>query len=327
MENKAHYALIGAFVLVALFAVIGFVAWLSNAQFDQQYDDYEVSFSGGVAGLSQGSEVRFNGLNVGEVTRLRIDPQNSSAVLVDIQVFSDTPVDTRAYGQLEPLGLTGLNFIQIQPGGPELPLVLIKELPGKGPRRIEGRQSDIEVLLGGGGNVIEAAQVALARVNAVMSDDAIADFHGILDNINQITSNLRDADLDTDLVNRTLGAIEQAAKDVSIASGAIDLAATDFDGLIQNDVRSLIDRTKVSMEQLDRTLASFESVGGGTDLLIADTRDAINRLSNSGLTDLEETVDGIRRLVLTLGRVADSLEQSPVQFIAGQEKETVELPQ
>jgi len=325
MENKAHYALIGAFVLVALLAGVGFVAWLSNAQFDQQYDTYEVSFSGGVSGLSQGSEVRFNGLNVGEVTRLRIDPQDSSAVLVDIQVVSDTPVDTKSFGQLQPLGLTGLNFIQIQPGGVDFPL--IKDLPGKGPRRIEGRGSQIDQILGGGGNVIEEAQKALARVNVVLGEEAIADFHGILDNINRITTNLRDADIDGDLVNRTLGAIEVAATDVASAAKAVDVAATDFDSLVQEDVKSAIARAKITMDQLDQTLASIGTAADGTDVLITDARDAINRLSNSGLTDLEETVDGIRRLVLTLGRVADSLEKSPVQFIVGEEKETVELPQ
>ena len=68
MESKAHYALVGTFVLLALMAMIGFVAWLSNAQFDQQYDTYEVGFIGGIQGLSDGSEVRFNGLKVGEVT-------------------------------------------------------------------------------------------------------------------------------------------------------------------------------------------------------------------------------------------------------------------
>jgi phospholipid/cholesterol/gamma-HCH transport system substrate-binding protein len=53
----------------------------------------------------------------------------------------------------------------------------------------------------------------------------------------------------------------------------------------------------------------------------------VNRLSNSGLTDLEETVDAIRRLVLSLGRVADALEQSPLEFISGTESDVVELPQ
>jgi len=50
-------------------------------------------------------------------------------------------------------------------------------------------------------------------------------------------------------------------------------------------------------------------------------------VSNSGLTDLEESVDAIRRLVSTLARVADSLEQNPAQFIIGVEREEVVLPQ
>ena len=325
MENKAHYALVGTFVLLGLLAIIGFVAWVSNAQFDQQFDEYEVSFQGGVQGLSQGTEVRFNGLKVGDVTRLRIDPNDTNAVLVDIQVTTDTPVDTKSIGRMEPLGLTGLNYIQIVPGGEGFPL--IKDLPGKGPYRLVGEASRIDVLLGGGGNVIEAAQSALARVNTVMSEQGIADFHAILSNVNQITNNLRDLDVDPELVEKTLVAIEKAASDVSTAALAVDITAKDFDALVQNDLKSALARAEQSMGELDKALGSIGTAADGTGDLITDGRDAINRLSNSGLTDMEETVDGLRRLVVTLGRVADSLERSPTQFIAGEERETVELPQ
>lgn len=325
MENKAHYALIGTFVLISLFAVIAFVAWLSNVQLDQQYDEYEVSFQGGVQGMSQGTEVRFNGLKVGDVTRLRIDPNDTNAVLVDIQVEVDTPIDTKSVGRMEPLGLTGLNYIQIIPGGEGFPL--IKELPGRGPYRLVGEASRIDVLLGGGGNVIEAAQSALARVNSVMSEQGIADFHGILSNVNQISSNLSDMDIDPDLIERTLVAIEQAAQDVSAAANAVDIAAQDFDALVQDDVKSALARAEISMGELDKALGSIGTAADGTGDLITDGRDAINRLSNSGLTDLEETIDGIRRVVESMARIADNLEQNPTAFIAGTEKETVELPQ
>jgi len=325
MENKAHYALIGTFVLIALFAVIGFIAWLSNAQFDQRIDEYEVSFVGGVQGMSQGSEVRFNGLKVGEVTRLRIDPNDTNAVLVDIEVEPGTPIDTKSVGRMEPLGLTGLNYIQIIPGGEGFPL--IKDLPGKGPYRLVGEASRIDTLLGGGGNVIEAAQTALSKVNTVMSQEGIDDFHEILSNVKHMTENLRDMDIDPELVESSLKAIEQAAKDVSTAALMVDVAAGDFDVLITEDVKSVIARAEVSMGELDKALGSIGTAADGTGELITDSREAINRLSNSGLTDLEETIDGLRRLIVTLGRVADNLERSPAQFIAGEERETVELPQ
>ena len=325
MENRAHYALIGTFVLVALFAIIAFVAWLSSAQFDQQFDEYEVTFNGAVRGLSQGSEVRFNGLKVGEVRRLRLDPQNSSAVLVDIQVANDTPVDTKSFARLEPLGLTGLNYIQVFAGGGDTDLM--RSLPDNEPRRIEGQMSQLDTFLDDGGSVIESVQMALNRVNVVMSNDAIEDFQSILSNINTITDNLRDADIDQDLLNDTLVAIEKAAKDVSKAALEVDTTAKEFDALLENDVKSVIARAEVSMAELDKALGSIGTAADGTGGLITDSRDAINRISNSGLRDIEETIDAIRRMVIALGRVADSIEQNPRQFIIGAEKEVVELPQ
>lgn len=323
MENKAHYALIGTFVLVALFAIIAFVAWLSNAQFDQQFDEYEVTFNGAVRGLSQGSEVRFNGLKVGEVSRLRLDPQNSSSVLVDIQVANDTPVDTKSFARLEPLGLTGLNYIQVFAGGDDFPLIKA----GKGPRRIAGQMSQLDTFLDGGGSIIESVQLALNRVNVVMSNEAIEDFQSILNNISQITENLRDADIDEDQVNKTLIAIEKAATDVSIAALAVDVAATDFDELVTSEIPDVIARAEVSMVELDKALGSIGIAADGAGVLMTDSTEAINRLSNSGLRDIEETLDGIRRMVATLGRITQSIEQHPRGFIAGEEKEVVELPQ
>jgi len=113
MESKANYALVGVFVLAVLAAVLSFVLWFSNAQFDQQYDDYEVVFQGAVRGLSQGSEVRFNGLPVGEVTGLGLDANNSNAVIAKIQVQANTPVHIDSTAQLEPQGLRGLNYMKV----------------------------------------------------------------------------------------------------------------------------------------------------------------------------------------------------------------------
>jgi len=74
-------------------------------------------------------------------------------------------------------------------------------------------------------------------------------------------------------------------------------------------------------------LGTYDKAGNSADELIIDSRDAINRLTNSGLNDLEETIDAIRRLTTSLSRIADQIEADPAQFIAGSEKELVKLPQ
>ncbi|WP_416879066.1 MlaD family protein [Litorimonas sp.] len=325
MENKAHYALIGLFVLLSMIAALAFMAWLSNAQFDQQFDEYEVSFSGPVRGLSQGSEVRFNGLKVGEVLGLRLDPKDTNTVLAEIQVIADTPVDTKSYARLEPLGLTGLSYIQIFSGGEEFPL--LKDLPGKGPKRIEGQMSQLDTFLDGGGSVIESAGRALNAVNVVLSEDAVEDFHQILENIQRITADLNTSELDMEQINGMFASVAQAADRIAVTAESITGTSNSLKGVVDKDVKELLARTEQSLDNLDTALASYDSLAIESNELVVDTRDAINRLSNSGLTDLEETVDAIRRLVETLGRVADGLEQNPSQFIVGSERETVDIPQ
>ena len=325
MENKAHYALIGLFVLLSMVAALAFMAWLSNAQFDQKFDEYEVSFSGPVRGLSQGSEVRFNGLKVGEVLGLRLDPKDTNIVLAEIQVIADTPVDTKSYARLEPLGLTGLSYIQIFSGGEEFPL--LKDLPGKGPKRIEGQMSQLDTFLDGGGSVIESAGRALNAVNVVLSEDAVEDFHQILENIQEITAGLETSELDMEQINGMFASITNAADRIAIAADGVTETSASINGVVGEDIKQLIARAEISFDNLDTALASYDTLAVEGNELIVDARDAINRLSNSGLTDLEETVDAIRRLVETLGRVADGLEQNPSQFIVGSERETVDIPQ
>jgi len=325
MERKAHYALIGTFVLVSLAALLAFTAWLSNAQFDKKFDNYEISFRGGVQGLSEGTEVRFNGLKVGDITELRIDPNDNNSVIVDIQVEANTPIDFESIGRMEPLGLTGLNYIQIIPGGPNSRL--IKNSTDKDPFRLKGEASRIDLLLGSGGTVMESSQAALARINAVMTPEAIMDFHEILNNLKVITSNFVDLKVDPEIFNRTMQSIEQASSDVSLAADAVDVAAKDFDVLIETDVKTVLDRSKISMEKLDKTLSAIEVLSKDSNQLITDGRDAINRLSNSGLTDIEETIDSIRRVVLGLESILINFEQNPTAFIVGSSDEKVELPQ
>ena len=187
--------------------------------------------------------------------------------------------------------------------------------------------SQIDTFLDGGGSVIENAAVALNRVSAVLSTDAIDDFHKILKNIEQITGNIDTSELDMAEVNRLIISVTEAAEAITVTANNIETTSESVNGLVSNDIRSLLSRAETSLATIDEAVGSFDTLANDGGELMTDARDAINRLSNSGLTDLEETVDAIRRLVSTLGRVADSLEQNPAQFIVGSERETVELPQ
>lgn len=326
MENKANYALIGVFVLTALAATLGFILWLTGSQFDQQFDEYQVAFHGPVRGLSPGSEVRFNGIGVGEVTNIRLDREDPNTVLSTIRIDANTPVDTESYAQLEPLGLTGLNYLQIFAGGEDY--TLLKDMPGVGAvPRLDGRTDALSEIIEGGGSAVEEAQLALKQINKLFSDEAVANVQGILSNLNRLSGELDVSDFDMENVNGLVSDFRGTVRRIGdLADAAQDTLAL-ADGVIENDVSSLMDRLQLTLGEVDAVLNAYEATAGNADDLIVDTRDAVNRLSSSGLTDLEETVDAVRRLVLSLGRVADALEQSPLEFISGTEADVVELPQ
>ena len=326
MENKANYALIGLFVITVLTALLGFFIWLTGASFDKDYDIYEIAFDGGVRGLSKGSEVRFNGLGVGEVTSLAYDRDDPNLVIAGIQVTERTPIDVNSTAKLTPLGVTGLNYIEVTPGlDPSAPLMV--DMPGRGTKRIIGEGSSVDEILSGGGNVVVAAQTALTRANQLLSPENLETFSAILKNVENITASVDVSELDASKLNDMMDSFTAAADAIAETARSIEGTSTSIDSVVQEDIRRVLAKAEGTLASVDTTVLTFGNTAEGADFLITDARDAINRLSNSGLTDLEETVDSIRRLVQTLGRVADSLEQSPAQFITGDEREEVVLPQ
>ena len=69
----------GAFTLAVLVAGFAFVYWLNNAGSLRDRAVYRVRFEGSVSGLLKGSAVLFNGIRVGEVTRIDLERRRSAA--------------------------------------------------------------------------------------------------------------------------------------------------------------------------------------------------------------------------------------------------------
>ncbi len=104
METRARYALIGLFMLAVIAASFGFVYWLENKGGFGQRDYYRLRFESSVSGLLAGSAVLFNGIRVGEVTGLTLDPAHPEDVLVTIGVVHNTPVRSDTQVGLESAG-------------------------------------------------------------------------------------------------------------------------------------------------------------------------------------------------------------------------------
>jgi len=93
METRASYVLVGAFVLLTLAAAALFVVWLGRYQAEEAYAFYDVYFHESVSGLQKSGVVRYQGVEVGRVEDIQIDPRDIERVKVRIRV-ERRPIDS-----------------------------------------------------------------------------------------------------------------------------------------------------------------------------------------------------------------------------------------
>src|SRR5512143_574399 len=114
MERKAHYALIGLFTFAVVAGAFAFVFWLHHSSGKKQAVAYRVIFDSSVSGLQVGGNVLFNGIRVGEVTKLQLDPDKPSQVIAMLAVNKATPIRSDTKVGLEFQGLTGVAAVSLK---------------------------------------------------------------------------------------------------------------------------------------------------------------------------------------------------------------------
>ncbi|MFN3785775.1 MAG: MlaD family protein, partial [Thiothrix sp.] len=112
MERNARYFMVGLFVIVTTLAGFLFAGLFYKQQPRQQFAQYELHFNTSVEGLSQGSEVRYLGVKVGDVREVFL-LADSAGVGVRIRIAANTPVNNATVATLRQQGLTGVTFVHL----------------------------------------------------------------------------------------------------------------------------------------------------------------------------------------------------------------------
>jgi phospholipid/cholesterol/gamma-HCH transport system substrate-binding protein len=312
METKAHYALVGFFAITLIAAAALFTVWLGQLRFDQTYKEFDVVFQGPVRGLTASSEVRFSGIQVGEVTRLRLDPSNPSMVIARIRILEETPITRDSVAQLEPQGLTGVNYIQLNPGSPDSePLV---PRPGEVPR-LSSRPAQLESLLASSEGIAQAASEALAKINTLLTPENMENVSVIVANVRRMSDELAGDRPDAliPMARSLLASVDQAARDVSTVSANTNtLMTTDVATMVRETTQASIEVNRAAKDAAD---------------IVENAQGPVLRFANEGLDDLTLALDDLRRVLAEIEAIAASVEDNPAAFVQGGRRREVEIPQ
>jgi phospholipid/cholesterol/gamma-HCH transport system substrate-binding protein len=121
MNAKVNYSLVGLFVLASIAIMFVFVLWLIKPADEEVMAPYYIYFTESVSGLNIDSPVKFRGVTIGKVKKMRINPINSEEIEVLVMVQEDTPIKTDTVAKLKAQGITGLSYIDLSKGSREAP--------------------------------------------------------------------------------------------------------------------------------------------------------------------------------------------------------------
>ncbi len=296
MERNANYALVGLASTVLLVALVVFAVLLAGRKFSRDYDVYDIVFQGPVRGLAQGGEVHFNGIKVGDVSRISLDPQDPRLVVARSRVTTDVPIRADSYATLEPLGITGVNYIQITAGTASKPLLKDTVAEGHIPRLASQRDA-LSDLLAGGGFIVQRTVEALDRVNRVFSDENIKTLSATMSDVQAVTAELRERKSIIDDAQKTL-------QDADDASKQIAALAKSSQSLVEGDGR--------------KTMVKLSDAAGEIQVAAKELRGTLTKLqgpaqdfATTGLPQLTATIASLQRATDHLDQVLGEVQTDP----------------
>jgi phospholipid/cholesterol/gamma-HCH transport system substrate-binding protein len=310
MEKNANYALVGLSTLILFIGLVIFVVWLARFQFSHDYDLYDIVFEGPVRGLSQGGEVHFNGIKVGEVTKIALDRTNPSRVIARARVTSDVPIRIDSYATLEPQGITGVNYIQITAGTASKPL-LKDTVPKDQIPILKSQRSALSDLLEGGGTVLTRTIEALDRVNRVLSDENIKTFGATLSDAQSVTAEVRKR-------KAIIADAQKALQDIDAATEQVTELTKSGRQLVDTDGRRTMKNIADAAEEAKNTAHDARAL---IDKLQGPTSD----FANTGLPQITAAVIQLQTAAQSLERLMTEIQTSPTGALGKPAAEEVKV--
>jgi phospholipid/cholesterol/gamma-HCH transport system substrate-binding protein len=123
-----NYPLVGAFVLVLGSLLIAGALWLaSGGALQKKYDLYLAIENESVAGLNVNAPVKYNGVDVGKVRLIELDPANPERVTLLFAIERGTPIKEDTVAVLKTQGLTGIAYVELGGGTRDAPPLLARD--------------------------------------------------------------------------------------------------------------------------------------------------------------------------------------------------------
>ena len=317
MNSRREQVWVGLFVLVAAAVLIATVLSVAGS-FSRSNIQHRAYFRF-AGGLEPGAAVRFGGMKAGSVQSVRVDPEDSTRIVVEFGVSREIPVKTDSVAKITSLGPLGDNYLELTTGTREANIAA----PGSVVKSTETVTfNDLSDMVGGLQPVAQAAlqklnqrldelQTTVSRANDLLSDRNRANLSATLGNVNSMLSE------DRPKLSMTLSNVQTASArltplldDLKKTMKQANDTLGHVDGVVLENRKDL----RESLTELQQTLLTASSVMDHLDRTLDYNTDSIDQtLENMRVTtkNLKELTATLKRRPYTLIRADNPRERNP----------------
>ena len=322
METRASYVLVGIFVLALAGAGFGVVAWLARVEFEAAPRAYRIYFDGSVTGLSVGSPVRYRGVPVGSVARIRIDRRNVERIEVVIEIDAGTPIKTDTVATLGLQGVTGLAYVLLSGGTQAAPPLAAAS--GEEIAEIGSKPSGLEQLFDKAPELFDRAVALVDRLSRLVDDRNQAALTDTLDSLRRLSGSLAGGGEGLDALlgdaRLTMEAIRKTAVDMNRLGETLRARS----GSLAEGTLGLFSDVRSTLEDIRGTAKAIHEIADRVDVVVAENSGPLRDFSNSGLYEMSQFVAEARVLVANLTRLSARIERDPARFLLGDSQQGFE---
>jgi phospholipid/cholesterol/gamma-HCH transport system substrate-binding protein len=293
-----NYPVVGAFVLVLGAVLIAVVLWLaSGGALQKKYDLYLAIEDESVAGLNLNAPVKYNGVDVGQVREIQLDPLNPQRVNLLFAIERGTPIKEDTIAVLKTQGLTGIAYVELSGGAIDSP-TLRATAASRYPviRTKPSLSARLENVLT---TVLAKLDSTSSNINAILSDENRLAFKSAL--------------ADIAVVARTIAARKETL-DAGITHAGRTLENSALASAQIGPVMDRIGRSADAVEKMGTEVARTSlSAGKTVDAVGAD----VKRFSVETLPELERLLGELSVLTTSLRRLSEQTQRDPRGLIFG----------
>lgn len=327
MEAMRERTLVGAVVLIAGGLLLGAMIVVSGGLGGATVSHRAYfKFAGGV---QPGAPVRYGGLMVGKVQRVRVDPGNTARIEIGFAVNRDTPLKTDSVAKISTLGPLTDNYIEISTGsqgaapvqpGSELLSAEAFGLPQLGDA-VQAMLPDVQKAMQKLNQNLDGLQVTLARANDLLNDRNRANIGSTVDNLQHLVAEARPkANASLDNLN---GLLTETRPKVSASLSNVQELTVKL-GPLLDDLKATTVRGNDTLAHLDATLMENRpdirtAVTGLRDTLARSTvlLTQLNQTLDQNSPNIDDLLDNVRMTTENLRTLTDTLMHSPASIIRG----------